>query len=266
MKETTQKANNGEKPIAYSYIRFSTPEHLDGDSLRRQTEAARAWCGRNGISLNTNTTFRDLGRSGFTGEHLKNKELGGLATFLAMVEAGKIPKGSFLIVENADRLTRQKPWDAIGLFHDLVKADVRIVLLSPVEQIIDRSTDGIKMMWLLMELSRGHGESGRKQELIGKNWERWRREAPQTKEPRPGKSPFWIDREGDGYILNEDKANIVRLVYKLAGEGWGFIRIARHLRELGIRPISPCKRSDGFFVCAYREVTLGSVSSMPGWV
>jgi len=256
MKDTPKKADIGDKSVAYSYIRFSTPEQLEGDSLRRQTEAAREWSQRNGVSLDTKTTFRDLGRSAFTGAHLKNKELGGLATFLAMVEAGRIPSGSFLVCENADRLTRQGGWDAIGLFHKLVMADIRIVLLSPVEQIIDRHQDTMKMMWLLMELSRGHGESGRKQELIGKNWERWRREAAQTKEHRPCKSPFWIDRQVNGYTLNQNGAKVVRLAYKLAGDGWGFIRIARHLREKGIRPISQGKRSDGFFSPAYLTQTL----------
>ena len=30
--------------LAYSYVRFSTPEQSKGDSLLRQTEAAVEWC------------------------------------------------------------------------------------------------------------------------------------------------------------------------------------------------------------------------------
>ena len=34
---------------AYSYIRFSSPAQAAGDSLRRQTERAEAYCKRRGL-------------------------------------------------------------------------------------------------------------------------------------------------------------------------------------------------------------------------
>jgi DNA invertase Pin-like site-specific DNA recombinase len=49
------------KAIAYSYIRFSTPKQLEGDSLRRQTDATEAWCARNKVKLNTEHTLRASG-------------------------------------------------------------------------------------------------------------------------------------------------------------------------------------------------------------
>ena len=241
--------------IGYSYIRFSTPEQLEGDSLRRQTEEARKWCERNSVQLDTNTTFRDLGRSGFTGAHLKNTDLGGLATFLSMVEAARIPKDSFLIVENADRLTRQGGWDAIGLFHKLVMSDIKIVILTPHEQIIDRNQDTMQTMWLLMELSRGHGESVRKRELVGKNWQRRHNTASKTKEPLPGRRPFWIDRTDHGYKLNSH-AETVRLIFKLASEGYGKARILKHLRKNDIKPIPLGKNSDGFISPSHLQQVL----------
>ena len=91
--------------IAYSYVRFSHPDQAKGDSLRRQTDAAAAWCERNGVRLDTSTTFRDLGRSAYTGAHRSNPDRHALAAFLKLVEAGKVPRGSFLIIENLDRLS-----------------------------------------------------------------------------------------------------------------------------------------------------------------
>ena len=38
-------------PLAYSYLRFSSPEQARGDSIRRQTEATADWCARNGVTL-----------------------------------------------------------------------------------------------------------------------------------------------------------------------------------------------------------------------
>ena len=50
------------RPKAYSYLRFSTPGQLEGDSLRRQTEAARAYAERHGLEL-SDLSYRDLGKS-----------------------------------------------------------------------------------------------------------------------------------------------------------------------------------------------------------
>src|SRR5262245_40837291 len=92
------------QPLAFSYIRFSHPDQAKGDSLRRQTEAARDWCGRNGLCLDETTTLRDLGRSAYTGKHRSNPDRHALAAFLKLIEQGKVPRGSFLIIENLDRL------------------------------------------------------------------------------------------------------------------------------------------------------------------
>ncbi|MFZ4778091.1 MAG: recombinase family protein, partial [Terrimicrobiaceae bacterium] len=52
---------------AYSYLRFSTADQIHGDSLRRQTALARAWCLKTGITLVDN--YRDLGISAFRGKN-----------------------------------------------------------------------------------------------------------------------------------------------------------------------------------------------------
>lgn len=52
-----------EKPKAYSYIRFSSPEQAKGDSYRRQREAALAYCQEQGLELAATNeyTFFDRG-------------------------------------------------------------------------------------------------------------------------------------------------------------------------------------------------------------
>ena len=47
--------------VAYSYIRFSTPEQMKGDSLRRQLEASRKYAAEHDLVLDD--TLRDLGKS-----------------------------------------------------------------------------------------------------------------------------------------------------------------------------------------------------------
>ena len=62
-------------PKAYSYSRFSTPEQADGDSLRRQTEAARDYAARHNLALDEELTFHDPGMSAY---HGLNAEAGAL--------------------------------------------------------------------------------------------------------------------------------------------------------------------------------------------
>ena len=81
--------------VAYSYVRFSTPEQSRGDSLRRQTEAAQAWCDRNDARLDSSTTLHDLGKSAFKGAHRNNPDRNALAAFLKLVEDGKVARGSY---------------------------------------------------------------------------------------------------------------------------------------------------------------------------
>lgn len=90
-------------PIAYSYIRFSHPTQIKGDSLRRQLSRSEQFAQQHGLELDT--TMRDPGLSAYTGEH---RHKGALSAFLARVEAGAIAPGSYLIVENLDRLSREQ--------------------------------------------------------------------------------------------------------------------------------------------------------------
>ena len=61
---------------AYSYLRFSTPEQIHGDSLRRQTEGARTYAATHNLELDESLTFRDLGVSAFRGANAVEGALG----------------------------------------------------------------------------------------------------------------------------------------------------------------------------------------------
>jgi DNA invertase Pin-like site-specific DNA recombinase len=91
-------------PAAFSDVRFSHPSQLEGDSPRRQTERTADYCSRNGLTLDTSLTLRDLGVSAFRG---KNAAVGNFRTFLDAIKTGKVAPGSVLIVESFDRISRQ---------------------------------------------------------------------------------------------------------------------------------------------------------------
>jgi DNA invertase Pin-like site-specific DNA recombinase len=122
-------------PVAFSYIRFSTPEQAKGDSLRRQTTAA-GWCQRDGARLDQGTTLHDLGKSAYTGAHRQKPDRNALAAFLKLVEGGRVPRGSFLLIENLDRLSREHEVPACHLLTGILMAGVNVVQLSPYEMLL----------------------------------------------------------------------------------------------------------------------------------
>lgn len=88
--------------LAYSYLRFSTPEQAGGDSRLRHLNLARTYAARHGLVLDAGLSFRDLSMSAF---HRGNTCEGGLRAFLDGVELGLLPWGSHLLVESLDRLS-----------------------------------------------------------------------------------------------------------------------------------------------------------------
>ena len=61
------------------------------------------WCTENNVKLDTNLTIRDLGVSVFDSSNI-NK--GGLGVFLKAIKKGRIKRGSYLLIESLDRLSR----------------------------------------------------------------------------------------------------------------------------------------------------------------
>lgn len=213
--------------LAYSYIRFSSPEQAKGDSLRRQTEAAAAWCDRNGVSLDTGTTFRDLGKSAYTGTHRNNPDRHALAAFLKLVETGKVPRGSHLIIENLDRLTREHIQPALLLVLNLLQSGIRIVQLSPSEFIFDDKSDTLPVMMMIVELSRGHGESLMKSNRLSKAWKNKKLLAREARVPMTASIPLWLEMRGGKIVPIPEHAATVRRIFDLTIAGYGLRSIVR---------------------------------------
>jgi len=152
-------------PRAYSYLRFSTPEQLKGDSQRRQLEAARTYALEHGLELDDSLTFQDLGVSGFKGA---NAATGALRNFRRAVEDEIVQPGSYLLVEDFDRLSRQGPWSALPIFQEIIDAGITIVTLK------DRQTwnrkalreDQFLLMKSVFAMWNGHQESVKKSERV----------------------------------------------------------------------------------------------------
>src|SRR4051794_5062231 len=133
---------------AWQYIRFSSSAQEEGDSIRRQTEAGRAWSKRTGVPLPVSNVFTDKGVSGFKGRHREDGTA--MADLLDRVNRGRIPEGDTLIVENLDRLTREAPMTALKFVLSFLERGIKVVALSPIEMTYTSASDISHLMMLLM--------------------------------------------------------------------------------------------------------------------
>jgi DNA invertase Pin-like site-specific DNA recombinase len=223
-------------PRAYSYIRFSTPEQAKGHSLERQTEAARAWAAANNVVLDDELTFQDKGVSGFTGANVETGELG---MFLERVKDGTIPSGSWLLVENLDRISRQVARKAVRTIEDIVEAGVTVIDLSDGGREYNAETlDKDPMLFLMMVVRfiRSNEESTTKGIRVAKaHAARRQKFASQETLTKPYtlRLPAWIRWDADtaSYELIEDRAVLLRWMFEAADDGVGAHSIAAQLNE-----------------------------------
>lgn len=97
-------------PVAHSYIRFSTPEQIRGDSLRRQLEASAKCAADYGLTLDQSLNVRDSDVFAFTGS---NVECGALGQVVVAIDGGRVQSDSYLLVESLDRLSRLSVTEAL---------------------------------------------------------------------------------------------------------------------------------------------------------
>lgn len=222
-------------PKAYSYLRFSTPEQMRGDSFRRQSDMAQQWALRNGVELDDKLTFQDLGVSAYMGA---NAETGMLREFLEAVRAGMIEKGSFLLIESLDRLSRNTARKAMRLLEDICELGIAVVTLSDGKVYTDSnlSTDPISFMMAFMVMIRANEESATKARRLGQAWKEKRRKATEEATPMTSITPAWLrlDKVNGGFVVVEERAEIVRRVFRMALDGMGQHQIADSFNTEGM--------------------------------
>ena len=234
---------------AYSYVRFSTPQQLKGDSLRRQLEASRAYAKQQNLVLDE--SLRDIGVSAFKG---KNATEGALRRFIELVEAGRVEKGSILILESLDRLSRQQVFSALGLFSSILTAGVEIVTLADGQHYTAESINEVgQLMYSLMSLSRSHEESAMKSKRLSSSWENKRRQAVESGKPMTRQCPKWlrVSKDRQRFEVIEERAEIVRRIFDMSIAGTGQRKIAEQFNKEGIAPFA---RGDMWHASYIRKV------------
>lgn len=223
---------NQHRPKAYSYLRFSTPEQAKGDSQRRQMDAAKRYALEHSLDL-VDASYEDLGVSAFRGA---NAETGMLGEFCDAVRSGNVPKGSWLLIESLDRLSRNRPRKAVRLLESICEEGITLVTLSDgkiyTEALLD--DDPMAFMWAFMVAMRANEESETKSRRLRAAWSQKRKVAAHKK--LTAKAPSWLRLSEDrmGFHIDECRANVVRRIYQMSAEGAGYGKIAEILNREGV--------------------------------
>jgi len=235
MNQTTRTKEHGRAKRAFSYIRFSRPEQIRGDSLRRQYEATREYCDRNGLVLDEDLNLQDMGVSAFRGQ---NAVEGALGAFIAAVESGKIPEGSTLIVESLDRLSRDVLGRAQSLILSILSHGITLVTLTPEKEYPPGSANDLgAAIEIIVTLYRAHEESATKSQRVGSAWANKRKNIDQKK--LTARCPAWLSLSEDKteFHVIPEAAEAVRRIFQMAVDGYGIDAITRKFNGEGFPPI-----------------------------
>jgi DNA invertase Pin-like site-specific DNA recombinase len=192
--------------------------------------------------LDEKFTIRDLGISAFRG---KNATKGALGAFLNAVQAGRVPRGSALLIESLDRLSRNEVEESYDLLRDIMRGGIEVHTLSD-NQIYRRGEFSMQqMIWSLFVLARAHEESQRKSERIGAAWKMKKENARLDKRPVTSRAPAWIRVIAGRHELIPERASLIRRIFKLSADGLGKRSIAIQLNRERVQTWGNSTRKPG---------------------
>lgn len=214
--------------IAYSYIRFSSVEQRRGDSYRRQLEASEKYAQEHGLTLDTSLKLHDLGLSAFDKTNVTKGRLG---AFLRAVENGRVPKGSYLLVESLDRLSRAQVMDALNQFSAIVNAGIIIVTLSDKQVYSEESIreNPMQLFGSLIIMIRAHEESLTKSNRVSNAWQRKLDEGLKHHRLVTKAVPKWMHVVDGKIELIPERADVVRRIFTMIKDGLSQDTIVRTL-------------------------------------
>lgn len=223
------------KARVYSYTRFSTPEQAQGDSYRRQTDAAARWAKSKGLILDDRLSIADEGVSAFRGGNAGSDK--GLGRFIAACRSGLVPAGSYLIVESLDRLSRMDPHEAQYQLLEIVRSGVAVVTLGDGQEY---STERLQrepfaLMIALMVAMRANEESKTKGRRVSAAWAEKRRKIAAGETVKlTERAPGWLRWTSDCWTIIPERGEVVRRVFSMTLQGIGENKIAHTFNVEGV--------------------------------
>ncbi|QTG15732.1 recombinase family protein [Agrobacterium tumefaciens] len=244
--------------VAYSYVRISTFEQSEGSGVERQLEKTRRYAEENGLILDTEMI--DIGKSGFHGRHKKDGVFG---EFIDLVKEGKIKRGSVLIVESLDRISREKVIVAAGQLLSLLGEGIDVVTLQDRMRYSSNATVGDLIVSLTI-MSRAHEESAIKSDRVKAAIEKRKEMAVMGLKTFVQNGPSWIDQERlkdrtYRFTLNH-RADVIRRIFDLYLDGYGLNKICQIFNAEKVKNLSRATlwKDNILFAVLRNEATIGT--------
>jgi DNA invertase Pin-like site-specific DNA recombinase len=221
--------------IGVSYGRFSDPKQAKGDSESRQDRMYRAFCQNHNLTPLTEV-FLDRGRSGYKDEHRKKGKLGVLIRY---AKDGRFEPGTVIVVEAWDRLGRLRPDKQTALVAELLQTgvDIGVCQLNDVFTESDFGTHKWTILSTFIMLA--YHESKQKAELVAASWESRRESVRENGGVIAGRLPAWVELVNGEPRLVPGRAAALKTIFRLAGDGQGFSRIVRALKDDNVPTFGP---------------------------
>ncbi|EJI3137714.1 recombinase family protein [Salmonella enterica] len=217
----------------YSYIRFSSMRQSDGSSYERQIRMAKEIADRYNLELVND--YQDLGVSAFKGA---NSKTGALSRFLD--EIGRsIPVGSWLFIENLDRLSRQDIISAQELFLSIIRRGITIVtgMDNKIYSIETVTANPMDLMFSILLFIRGNEESQTKRNrtnssaLLKIKAHQQNPQSPAVAIEEIGKNMWWTDTTSGRVLPHPVYFPVLQKIVQLRQEGHSAGVILDYLNE-----------------------------------
>jgi DNA invertase Pin-like site-specific DNA recombinase len=218
---------------AISYLRFSSTKQKKGASYDRQIEATEKFCAENNLKLIDQ--IEDQGISGWNEENLE--ETAALGKLIKLIESGQIKKGTTLIVENLDRITRANVNTAIHLVTGILEKGIEIVTTMDGKR-YRKNCNPTDLMIAIIYLTRGNDESETKSKRVKQSWQRKRQLINDGKFVKLTQHPNWLKVENNKYVENEEATKLVKRIFEMYTSGIGSHLISKQLNKEGLPPFS----------------------------
>ncbi|WP_198041767.1 recombinase family protein [Paenibacillus larvae] len=203
---------------AIGYIRQSD-EREDKEDISEQTQLSKIqqYCDFNDWDLVE--VFKDIDYSGFRIKYTKRP---GLMQAIEYIKNNPVQK---LVIFNLSRLTRRRK-DFLLIQESLNKLEVDIC--STAEQLDFGSPTGRLVANILVNFNEYYSDNLSDVTMDNKKTNaekgRW----------NGGPAPFGLKKDGDSFTADGDKADAIRLAFRMAKDGKGPYLIAKKLNELSV--------------------------------
>lgn len=150
-----------------------------------------------------------------------------------MIQAGKVRKGSVLLIESLDRLSRDEVPEALQLFLGIVQAGVTIVTLDPERELSRESIgDTAVILETIIYMIRAHEESAIKSSRAKHSWAT--RRAKLDTKIMTSTCPAWIEAADGCFKVRAGARKLIQRIFRMCCDGHGCTVIERKLNEEGV--------------------------------